>query len=170
MAGTARGALASSIGGMALWGPRSRRRILSALGVRMARSVRVYPYIKFLGGVDHLVVGERVFLNANVLIGSGAPITIGDGVSIGPSVQLLPTSHEIGPSNARAGSNVSAPIVVGDGSWIGAGAIVLPGVTVGPGCIVGAGAVVTRDCEPNGLYAGNPARRVRDLPVGVVRT
>lgn len=163
MAGTARGALASSIGGMALWGPRSRRRILSALGVRMARSVRVYPYIKFLGGVYHLVVGERVFLNANVLIGSGAPITIGDGVSIGPSVQLLPTSHEIGPSNARAGSNVSAPIVVGDGSWIGAGVTVLGGVTIGRGAVIAAGAVVSKDCEADSVYGGVPARLIRRI-------
>ena len=163
MAGTARGALASSIGGMALWGPRSRRRILSALGVRMARSVRVYPYIKFLGGVDHLVVGERVFLNANVLIGSGAPITIGDGVSIGPSVQLLPTSHEIGPSNARAGSNVSAPIVVGDGSWLGAGVTVLGGVTIGRRAGIAAGAVVSKDCEADSVYGGVPARLIRRI-------
>ncbi|WP_249354641.1 DapH/DapD/GlmU-related protein [Rhodococcus sp. USK13] len=53
--------------------------------------------------------------------------------------------------------------MVGDGCWIGAGAIILPGVTVGEGCVVGAGAVVTRDCSPNGLYVGSPARRVRDL-------
>ncbi len=30
--------------------------------------------------------------------------------------------------------------------------------------LVAAGAVVTRDCEPNGLYVGVPARRVRNLP------
>jgi acetyltransferase-like isoleucine patch superfamily enzyme len=30
-------------------------------------------------------------------------------------------------------------------------------------CVVAAGAVVTGDCEPDGLYAGVPARRVRDL-------
>jgi maltose O-acetyltransferase len=40
---------------------------------------------------------------------------------------------------------------------------VLPGVTIGAGCAVAAGAVVTADCEPDGLYAGVPARRVRDL-------
>jgi maltose O-acetyltransferase len=28
---------------------------------------------------------------------------------------------------------------------------------------VAAGAVVTRDCEPDGLYAGVPAKRVKEL-------
>jgi maltose O-acetyltransferase len=40
---------------------------------------------------------------------------------------------------------------------------VLPGVTVGDGCVIAAGAVVNADCQPDGLYAGVPARRVRDL-------
>lgn len=33
----------------------------------------------------------------------------------------------------------------------------------GPGCVIAAGAVVTRDAEPDGLYAGVPARRIRSL-------
>jgi acetyltransferase-like isoleucine patch superfamily enzyme len=41
--------------------------------------------------------------------------------------------------------------------------MIMPGVEVGPGCVVAAGAVVIKDCEPNGLYAGVPAKRVRDL-------
>lgn len=52
---------------------------------------------------------------------------------------------------------------IGMGTWIGAGAVVLPGVTIGPGCVVAAGAVVVRHCEPNGLYAGVPARRVKEI-------
>ena len=47
--------------------------------------------------------------------------------------------------------------------WLGARVVVLPGVQVAPGCIVGAGAVVTRDTEPDGVYVGVPARRIRDL-------
>jgi maltose O-acetyltransferase len=36
-------------------------------------------------------------------------------------------------------------------------------VHLGDGVVVAAGAVVTEDCLPDGLYAGVPARRVRDL-------
>ncbi len=43
------------------------------------------------------------------------------------------------------------------------GAIIMPGVTIAEGCVVAAGAVVTRSTEPNGLYAGNPAVRKKDL-------
>jgi acetyltransferase-like isoleucine patch superfamily enzyme len=49
--------------------------------------------------------------------------------------------------------------------WIGANAIILCGVTVGEGCIIASGSVVTKDCYPNGMYAGVPAKRIKDLDV-----
>ena len=39
----------------------------------------------------------------------------------------------------------------------------MPGVTVGSGCIIAAGAVLTADCSPDGIYAGVPAKRIKDL-------
>jgi maltose O-acetyltransferase len=136
--------------------------LLLAAGARVW-GAGIYSGCHF-GGKD-IRMGVGTFVNRGVLFDGTAPITLGRQVAVGHGVKFITSTHDIGPEDVR-----NMPITVGDGSWIGAGAIVLPGVTVGPGCIVGAGAVVTRDCEPNGLYAGNPARRVRDLPVGVVRT
>lgn len=163
MAGTARGAFASVFAGSPFWTPRLRTRMLRVFGVSIGRGTRVYPYIRFIGGVSEFGIGAGVFVNAGLLVGSGAAVVIRDRAFVGPSVQLLPTSHEIGPSSARAGANVSRPIEIGEGAWLGAGVLVLGGVTVGSGCVVAAGSVVTRDCEPDGLYAGAPARRIKTL-------
>lgn len=141
--------------------------LLLAAGARVW-GAGIYSGCHF-GGKD-IRMGIGTFVNRGVLFDGTAPITLGRQVAVGHGVKFITSTHDIGPEDGRGGRVRNLPITVGDGSWIGAGAIVLPGVTVGPGCIVGAGAVVTRDCEPNGLYAGNPARRVRDLPVGVVRT
>jgi acetyltransferase-like isoleucine patch superfamily enzyme len=40
---------------------------------------------------------------------------------------------------------------------------VLPGAVVESGCVVAAGAVVTGHCLADGVYAGVPARRLRDV-------
>jgi len=40
-----------------------------------------------------------------------------------------------------------------------------PGVSIAPGGVIGAGAVAASDTEPDGLYVGVPARRIKDLPV-----
>ncbi len=55
-----------------------------------------------------------------------------------------------------------AEVVLEDGCDIGAGAIILHGVRVGEGAIIGAGAVVTRDVPDYEIWAGVPARKIRE--------
>ncbi len=115
-------------------------------------------------GSPRVTIGDRTFVNEQVLLDALAPITLGDDVSLAHRVAILTSTHEPGPATARAGELTAAPVTVEDGCWLGAGATVLPGVTIGRGCVVAAGAVVAEDCAPHGLYAGVPARRRRDLP------
>ena len=111
-----------------------------------------------------LSIGERSFINRGTFIDAQAPVRIGRNVAIGHNVLLLTSTHTIGPHDCRAGQQtIVAPVTIGDGTWIGAAAAVLPGVVIGAGCVIAAGAVVTSDCEPDGLYAGVPAVRKRDL-------
>ncbi|WP_374191725.1 DapH/DapD/GlmU-related protein [Curtobacterium sp. 1310] len=109
-----------------------------------------------------LRVGDNVFINHDCFVDNG-PVTIGDDVLIGPSVVLASVDHAPGSARRRAGDPIERPIVIGDGTWVGARVTVLGGVTIGPGCVIAAGAVVINDLEANGLYAGVPAVRKRDL-------
>lgn len=142
---------------------RLRRLGLRALGYDVEAGARISSHVTILGRA--LRVHEEAYLNVQVLIDATEPVTIGPGAHVGPGVQILSSTHRIGGAAQRAGPNVARPITIGAGAWIGGGAIILDGVTVGSGCVVGAGAVVDKDCAPNGVYAGVPARRVRDLPV-----
>lgn len=45
---------------------------------------------------------------------------------------------------------------------VGAGSIIFPGVTIREGCSVGAMTLVSKSTQPWGIYAGNPARRIKD--------
>ncbi|MCW2967118.1 MAG: hypothetical protein JWM71_890 [Solirubrobacteraceae bacterium] len=111
-----------------------------------------------------VTIGAKAWINHRCYFDSHAPITIGRDVDVGMEVMFCTSSHHPGPPGKRAGEYFGAPIVVGDGAWIGTRAVILPGITIGEGCVVAAGSVVSRDCEPHGLYAGVPARRIRDLP------
>ncbi|MCR4656296.1 MAG: CatB-related O-acetyltransferase [Lachnospiraceae bacterium] len=53
-------------------------------------------------------------------------------------------------------------IVIGNDVWIGRGVMILEGVTIGDGAVIGAGTVVTKNIDPYGIYAGVPARKLRD--------
>jgi acetyltransferase-like isoleucine patch superfamily enzyme len=164
MADRLKGVLASTLVASPVWSPRMRARLLGLLGVRLSGGARIDPGIRFIGGVDHLVVGRGAFINTDVTIGANADVVLGERVHLGPGVRLLPTTHEIGPHEQRAGATSGLPIRIGDGSWLGAGVTVLGGVTVGDGCVVAAGAVVHVDTEPDTVYGGVPARLIRRLP------
>lgn len=53
-------------------------------------------------------------------------------------------------------------IVIGDHVWIGRRSMVMPDVEIGKGAILAAGAVLTTDMPANTIYAGIPARQIRD--------
>lgn len=116
----------------------------------------------FFGGTN-TQIGRGTFVNHRAFIDDSAPVVIGQQVQFGPEVMILTSSHQIGAATQRAGDAVTAPVTIGDGCWLGARVTILPGVSIGSGCIVAAGAVVTEDCVADGLYAGVPARRIRDL-------
>ncbi len=54
------------------------------------------------------------------------------------------------------------PVVFGDFVMVGMNCVILPGVTIAQGTAVGAGSLVTRSTEPWSVYAGSPARKIRD--------
>ena len=133
---------------------------LRGAGFDVAKS-RIMPR-GFFGG-PNVRIGRGAFINYECFFDTYGHIDIGAYTYIGMRVTFVSSSHEVGPSSRRAGANKSAPIVVGAGCWIGASSTILPGVTIGEGTIIAAGAVVTKDCDPNSLYAGVPARKVRAL-------
>lgn len=115
------------------------------------------------------ISGVNIRVQSDTYIGSsctfygGASISIGKRCNIGKEVAFCTSTHEISGPQRRAGAPRAEPITVGDGCWIGTRATILPGVNIGEGCIIAAGALVNKDCEPNGLFAGVPAKRIRDL-------
>jgi len=111
---------------------------------------------------SRVITGTGCFLNHGVYVDRGQ-LTLGDNVYVGPRVVFASRNHELGDSNQRAGVNVDEPITVGSGVWIGAGVIILGNVNIARGCVIAAGAVVTKDTQPNGVYAGVPATKIRAL-------
>lgn len=137
-----------------------RRRLYRWVGFDLADGVIVLSGSTFKS--HDLTIGARTFINHGCFFDEG-PITIGKDVALGPGVKLIGIWHEIGGPERRWVGYDARPIVIGDGCGVGANTIIHGGVTVAAGCVIGSGSVVTKDTEPNGVYVGNPARRIRDL-------
>jgi maltose O-acetyltransferase len=139
---------------------RTRLRLLRLAGIEVVNAIVEGGCFFF--GAD-IAIGDHTMINQGCHFDTRARIEIGAGAGIASEVMLCTSTHDIGAAEKRWGAYRTAPISVGAGAWLGSRALVLPGVTIGGGAVVAAGAVVTSDVEPNALYAGVPARRVRDL-------
>jgi maltose O-acetyltransferase len=155
--------LVNRVGGSFLTSELNRTRIYRACGLDI-RTTAIHPACFFFS--SQVSMGEGTWVGQGAYFDSRAPIVIGERCGIAPGARLITADHELGGPERRPGAYRPRPIVVEDGAWVGAGAIVLSGVTIGTGAVIGSGAVVLRDCEPNTLYGGVPARRLRDLPDG----
>ena len=125
-------------------------------------------YWKRLG----VVMGEGTYANLGLCVvpnDNEVCVEIGDHVSISPNVTFICCESANNGNRINEIPYVSERItrggnvVVEDDVWIGANATILSGVRVGTCSVIGAGSVVTKDIEPYSIYAGVPARRIRDL-------
>lgn len=140
-----------------------RNAVLRGAGAKIHRTVEIRRGASGFGPNVH--VGRETFIHRELMIQGSGDVKIGEFVAIGPRCILTTVAHEYEDYRRRGGPITTQPIAIEDGCWLGAGVIVLGGAAIGRGCVIAAGAVVNRDCTPHGLYAGVPARRVKDLPI-----
>ncbi|WP_394126792.1 sugar O-acetyltransferase [Vibrio hepatarius] len=108
-------------------------------------------------------IGSDTFINMNVVMLDGAPITIGNNVLIGPSVQLYTASHSLDHLSRRKWETYCLPITIEDDVWIGGNSVINQGVTIGARSVIAANSVVNSDVPPDCLYGGTPAKLIRKL-------
>ena len=124
--------------------------------------------------VGDVTIGRdsSIWFNA-VLRGDVNTITIGDRTNIQDGA-VIHTLYDGSPhpSQTHIGNDVSVGHnaiihggIIGDNCLIGMGAIILDNAEVPSGCIIAAGALVLSNAklEPDSLYAGIPARKIRTV-------
>ena len=111
-----------------------------------------------------LQIGDNSSIGANSYIGCSGKIVIGNYVMIGPHCTMIAENHNFSKTDIPMQKQgvVNKGIKIKDDVWIGANVTILDGVTIETGCVLAAGAVVTKSTEPNGIYAGVPARRIKE--------
>ena len=128
-------------------------------------------YWKRLG----IEMGEGTYANLGLTLLSDdykTRVHIGDHVSIAANVTFVPMAaanngHEINTfPYVQEKLTEAADIVIEDEVWLGANVTILPGVHIGRCAVIGAGSVVTKDVEAYHIYAGVPARKIRDIRTG----
>lgn len=137
--------------------------------IRLGDHVRIDDFCVLSAGEGGIVVGMHAHIAVYTsLIGAGA-ITLSDFCNLSSRVSIYSSNDDYSghsltnPTIPDTYKKVShRPVFLGKHVIVGSGSVILPGVTLEEGVAVGALSLVTKTCSAFGVYAGNPAKRIKE--------
>jgi putative colanic acid biosynthesis acetyltransferase WcaF len=135
-----------------------RALLLQLFGATLGPQCHFYPKAK-IWAPWNLVCEDRVSVADDAELYNTSRLYLASHCIISQGAYLCGASHEYNDLNFQL---VSFPMKIGAYAWICARAIVHPRVNVGTGAILGLGSLATQDLEAFGIYAGNPAVKVKE--------
>lgn len=122
-----------------------------------------YAFLQLTKPAPHLVIGNHASIGRGTIIAIKGHTTIGDYTMIGPNCQINDQDHGFAKDELIMNQRARiAPVTIGKDCWFGSGVRVVAGVAIGDGVVVGAGSVVTNDIPPYEIWAGVPARFIKN--------
>jgi acetyltransferase-like isoleucine patch superfamily enzyme len=114
---------------------------------------------------ENLYLGNSVSVHRNTVMLCGGGIRIGNNVSVAHSSSIVSTEHTWSDMGTAIKYNpiINREVKIESDVWIGCGVRILSGTHIGRRVIIAAGAVVKNECSPGFLYAGVPARRIKQV-------
>lgn len=137
--------------------------------IALGNNVRIDDFCVLAAGVGGILIGNYVHIAVgSSLIGAGK-ITMSDFSGLSSRISIYSSSDDYSgatltnPTVPSEYTGVThADVFLGKHVIVGSGSVILPGVTLEEGVAVGALSLVNRNCKAFGIYAGNPARRVKE--------
>jgi putative colanic acid biosynthesis acetyltransferase WcaF len=135
-----------------------RASLLRLFGAKMGKKCHFYPKGK-IWAPWNLICEDRVTLADDAELYNPSPMYFGSHAIVSQGAYVCGATHDYNDPRFRL---VSYEMRFGAYAWICARAIVGPGVSAGEGAILGLGSIATKNMEPYGIYAGAPARKVKE--------
>jgi acetyltransferase-like isoleucine patch superfamily enzyme len=137
--------------------------------IHLGDNVRIDDFCVLSAGDGGIRLGKHIHLAVySCMIGAGR-ITLGDFANVSSRVAIYSSSDDYSgatmtnPTVPDAYKDVDdADVHIGRHVVIGSGCVVLPGAVLEDGVAVGALSMMRGHCAAFGIYAGVPARRIRE--------
>ncbi len=115
--------------------------------------------------IGFLKLGSNISIHNNCYIDASGGIEINDDVSIAHSSTIMSSSHtwEDKTVPIKYNPQTYSKVIIDSNVWIGCGARVLYGVHIKKNIILGAGSICNKSLLEEGVYAGVPAQKIKDI-------
>jgi acetyltransferase-like isoleucine patch superfamily enzyme len=142
--------------------------LINVENISVANNTRIDAH-SILVATGEISIGSNVHISAFTYFAGRAGIELSDFSNISSGVRLYSVSDDFSGKTLtnpmipeRLKNLLFGPVTIGRHAIIGSGTVVLPGVRIAEGCAVGSLSLVKQSTEPWGIYAGIPARRIRE--------
>jgi len=143
--------------------------IYGAGRIKIGDNVRIDDFCVISAGKDGVEIGSNIHIAVYTLLIGAGKIVVSDFSNLSSRVSIYSSSDDYSgatmtnPTIPDDFKNVDhAPVFVGRHVIIGSGSVVLPGVRIEEGAAIGALSLVNHDCDKFGVYAGSPARKIKE--------
>ena len=118
------------------------------------------------------VISPKAYISPNATIGVGTIVLHGTLINAGAvvgqnciinSLSLIEHDALVGNhTHISTGALVNGGCTVGDHTFIGSGSVIANTIKVGNNVVIGAGSFVLNDITEPGVYAGSPAKKIKN--------
>ena len=130
----------------------------------IARRLMLTP--SFYGDINRIKLAPNIGLNNTLFNTSSGDITVEYDVCFGHNVCLLTGTHDVRKKGRKRISTYppnGRDIVIHGGVWLSSNVTVLGPCKIGENAVIAAGSMVLNDVKPNSLYAGSPAKFIKEI-------
>lgn len=127
--------------------------LFNSSGLRIGGGGRQHPNANF-------EIGDRCTIHNN-FINVCEPVIIGNDVGLSPDVSIL--THGYWLSVFEGFPATFAGVKIGNGVIVGYKTLLMMGVEIADYAVIGANSVVTKSIKEKGIYAGSPARFIKEI-------
>lgn len=130
---------------------RFRGWLYSFLMNKAGRNFQVAANVSFKG-LQHLSVGDDVYVGPNCQFILVVGCSIGNGVLIGPNCVIVDGNHGFDGASYRYAQGKRGVVEIGSGSWISANCVLTQSCSIGERTVVGACSVVIGQLRSDSIY------------------
>lgn len=137
--------------------------------ISIGHNVRIDDFCVLSAGAGGINIGNHIHIAVYTSLIGGGKIELADYCNLSSRVSIYssnddytgstltnPTIPSVFTGVTHADVSLCKHVIVGSGS------VILPGVILEEGVAIGALSLITKNCSAFGIYAGNPARRIKE--------